>query len=72
MTNQRLGEANGRAKLTDAEVDELRTLREEEVIIPGKQRKWSHARLAKRFGISKSQAIRICLYRHRHGVPDER
>ncbi len=71
MTYQRLGEQNGRSRLSDAQVEELRSLREEEIVIPGKRRLWTYARLASRFAISKRYAIMVCNFEYRHGVPDE-
>lgn len=71
MTNQRLGERNGRARLTDEQVEELRTLREEEIVMPGKPRYWTHARLAQRYGISRRYAVMLCSFQYRSGVPDE-
>lgn len=71
MSRQRLGMSNGRAVLTDAQVEELRTLREEEVILPGKRRVWTYTRLAARFGITARYAIMVCNFERRHGVPNE-
>lgn len=71
MNRQRLGMHNGRAVLTDAQIDELRSLREDEIILPGKKRVWSYRRLAACFGVSRRYAIMLCNYEYRHGVPDE-
>lgn len=71
MSSQRIGERNGRAKLTDAQVEEMRRLREDEIVVPGKRRHWTNARLAQRFGITKRAVIYILNFERRSGVPDE-
>ena len=62
---QRSGEANGRTILGDNEVELLRTLREEELVLPGQRRYWTYDRLAEKFEISKRHVIELVLYRKR-------
>lgn len=66
----RFGERNGRARLTDDEVDEMRSLREDEIILPGKPRYWTYKRLAQRYGVSRSSVQMICEYMRRTNIPD--
>lgn len=51
---KRIGESHHRSRLTDAQVDEIRELREEEGM--------SYGRLAERFGSKKSTIRDICKY----------
>lgn len=69
---QRMGERNGRAKLTNAQVEEMRRLREEEIILPGRARFWTRARLARRFGVTPQAVGLIINYLRRTDIPDER
>ena len=48
------GPRHPRAKLSAAEVEEMRTLRESDPKL------WTCSRLAARFGIGRAQAYRIC------------
>lgn len=59
---QRLGEAHHRAKLTDAEVEEIRTLHENGAM--------GYKKLAKKFGVANSTVQDICNFRHRATTPD--
>lgn len=52
-----IGEWHPSAVLSDAEVEVMRDLHE--------NHGWGYWRLAQKFGISKSAARDICLYRHR-------
>lgn len=56
-TAPRRGEAHGRCKLSDAEVDELRRLH--------KESGWTQRALADRYGVSTSQVNRIVLQKNR-------
>lgn len=53
----RIGETHHRAKLTDAEVDQIRDLRETE--------RWSLERLAEKFNAPKATIQFICEYKRR-------
>jgi ribosome-binding protein aMBF1 (putative translation factor) len=53
----RIGETHPNAKLTDAQVDEMRDLRERDG--------WSYDRLAERFDIPKITVAKICTYERR-------
>lgn len=54
---QRIGESHQNAKLSNAEVDRMRDLREEE--------KWSYERLAALFQVPKATVQKICNYDRR-------
>ena len=58
----RVGESHPRAKLSDAQVDELRALRED--------RGWTLEALAQQFGITRSAVCRICRYTRRATTPE--
>jgi DNA-binding transcriptional regulator YiaG len=53
----RIGETHPKAKLTDAQVDEMRDLREEQG--------WSYDQLATHFGVPKITVAKICTYERR-------
>src|SRR4051794_9383294 len=57
----RIGEDHPRARLSDAEVDEMRELREDQ--------RWSLPRLALKFSVSVSTAHAICAYQSRAQRP---
>jgi hypothetical protein len=57
----RVGEDHASAKLTDAEVDQMRELRED--------KRWSLPRLAVKFSVSVSTAHSICAYKSRAQRP---
>jgi len=59
MPRAQCGERNGRAKLTDGEVDLLRELFESERNIAPRDRHWTYARLATTFEISKAHAEKL-------------
>lgn len=65
------GERNGRARLTDAQAEELRVLRENELVMPGRKRYWTYDRLALRFGITKRAVIQIVQFERRTGIPEQ-
>lgn len=54
---RRIGQTHHRAKLSDAKVDEIRELHEEQ--------RWSYSRIAAMVQISKSAVAMICQYRRR-------
>lgn len=56
-----IGEGHHNAKLTDAQVDSMRDLRE--------GRRFTYDRIAKLFGVSKSTVYCICNYRRRAQTP---
>lgn len=56
-----IGEDHPNAELTNAEVDRLRRLHEDEG--------WSYALLAEKFEISKSAVAKICRYERRGQYP---
>lgn len=58
----RVGETHHRAKLTDAQVDEMRDLHEDDGV--------GYRTLAKRFNVSKSTVRDICNYRTRAQTPE--
>lgn len=57
--NRVAGESHPHAKLTDAQVDEMRDLHEDE------QQPMSYRQLAKRFGVPLPTVRSICSYRRR-------
>lgn len=59
---RRVGEGHPRAVLTDAQVDELRRLREEA--------RWTLEALARRFGLTRQAASLICRYERRATTPE--
>ena len=58
---RRIGEAHHRAKLSDADVDLIRELREAHGI--------SYEEIAKKFDVSKSEIAEICRYEIRAQAP---
>lgn len=56
-----IGEHHQNAKLTDAQVDEMRDLREDQGV--------TYAELSKRFCVPKSTVADICKYRRRAQTP---
>lgn len=56
-TGHRVGQSHHRAKLTDAQVREMRELRE--------RHGWKYAALALKFGCGESTVRDICTYRTR-------
>jgi hypothetical protein len=61
-TGRRIGEDHPRAKLSNAQVDELLELHDEQG--------WGYRRLAKKFGISRGHARDIINGRRRGQFPD--
>lgn len=59
---RRVGEGHHRAVLTDAQVDELRALREDQ--------RWTLEALARRFGLTRSAVGRLCRYERRATTPE--
>lgn len=57
---RRMGQTHHRAKLSDAQVDQIRELHED--------RHWSYSRIAALICISKSAVAMICQYRRRADV----
>ena len=60
-SGNRVGESNRNAKLTDAQVDEIRDLRED--------KNYSYTQLAQTFHTPKSTIVAICKYRRRALTP---
>lgn len=60
-TGHRVGEAHHRARLSDAEVDQIRTLHEEG--------KMGYKKLAKEFGVSRATIQSICNFGRRNTTP---
>ncbi len=60
-----LGQAHGRAVLTDEEVERIRALRESELGLPPASRFWTTRRLAEKFEVSRRQVVNIVHYRQR-------
>jgi hypothetical protein len=61
----RCGENHTNAKLTDDEVELLRSLRESELHLTTQKRFWTLRRLAEKFEISRRQVVNIVGYHHR-------
>jgi len=61
QSGMRINEGHSLHKLTDAEVDKLRQLHEDQGVC--------YSRLAKQFGISKSAVAMICRYERRGQIP---
>lgn len=59
----RIGQDHPRAKLSDAQVDEIRDLRERD------HAPWSISALARRFGVTRNTIWRIVTYRTRAQTP---
>ena len=58
---RRVGESHQNAKLSDAQVDQIREMREDQGM--------SYSALAKAFGVPKSTVADICKYRRRAQTP---
>lgn len=58
----RIGETHHNATISDATVDQIRDLREDEG--------WTYARLAEHFGIGYSTIAKICTYERRAQTPE--